>query len=167
MTAADNVLAAVARLERIKPSLSRSQTLKDQIRTIMPAIEGARRRGLFWKEIHAEILAAGIPIEPQVLANYVCELRQEARAAGLKDGTGGNETPQDAVVVRLPGRDGRAVRSSSSRPANEALRGEDKAAAEGEPPLPDPKTGSGSRAPPEQYVETPNGDRPTMVRRPT
>ena len=170
MTAADKVQTAVARLERISPDPSRRQTVKDQIRAMMPAIEAARLRDMLWKEIHAEILAAGIPIEPQVLANYVCALRSEARAAALKDGAGEDDTPQDAVVVRLPRRGPPPAGSSSPRPDGERI-GEPltdpvPAIAEGEPSRPHADTAKGSGAQPDQYVETLNGDRPTKVSRP-
>lgn len=170
MTAADKVQDAVARLERISPDRCKRQTVKDQIRVMMPAIEAARRRDMLWKEIHAEILAAGIRIEPQVLANYVCALRREVRPTSLNDGVDEDEPPQDVVVVRLPRSGPPQAGSSSPQPARartgEPLRKSEPTAAEREPSLSHAGTAPGSGAQPEQYVETLNGDRPTKVSRP-
>lgn len=169
MTAGDKVQAAVARLLRISPDQSRRQTVKDQIRAMMPAIEAARLKGMLWKEIHSEILAAGIPIDPQVLANYVCVLRRETRAPLLDDRADGAGAPRDGVVVRLPRR-GPPMAGSSPQPTGarngDPLQQSEPTAAQREPALPHAGTAPISGAHPEQYVETPNGDRPTKVKRP-
>lgn len=169
MTAADKVRDAVARLERMSPNPSRRQTVKDQIRAMLPAIEAARLKGMLWKEIHSEIVAAGIPIDPQVLANYICALRRAALAASVNDGADAEGASRDGVVVRLPRR-GRPTPGNSPQRTGarlgKPLRQSEPTATEGKPSPPDDGTTPNSGAQPEQYVETPHGDRPTKVNRP-
>jgi hypothetical protein len=64
-------------LKSLKPSTS--PTLKDRIRAHMPAIEEARANRVKWKTIRHNLEAAGIVIDQQLLANYICELRKETR----------------------------------------------------------------------------------------
>lgn len=170
MSADDEIEMAVARLSRIAPGSSPRRTLKGRIRAMMPAIEEARGKQLSWKEIHAEIAAAGIQIEPQILANYVCEARRDARLDALKDGRSQDSTSQAPVVVQLPRRGkfeaprvplqfrreraGKASPDSTTDPAVSAPDGVNSQAA----PVP------GQVA--DQYVETLNGGRPTKVSRP-
>lgn len=170
MSADNEVEMAVARLARIAPGSSRRRTLKDRIRALMPAIEEARGKKLSWKEIHAEIAAAGIAIEPPILANYVCELRQQARLDSAQDGHGQDETSRDQVVVTLP-RGGKARASSAPLQFHRRRAGEIS---------PSPSDGAPASAPADnishparvssqgadQYVETLNGDRSTKVSRP-
>lgn len=170
MSADDEIEMAIARLARIVPGSSRRRTLKDRIHAMMPAIEEARGKDLSWKEIHAEIVAAGIAIEPPILANYVCEHRRQARLDSAQDGHGQNETSYDPVVVTLRRR---GIAGASSAPLQFRQR------RAGETP-PTPIDGGPASAPADdnsypapvpdqgadQYVETLNSDRPTKVSRP-
>lgn len=54
-------------------------TLKDRIRARMPAIEEARANRVKWKVILHTLAVAGIAIDQQLLANYVCLIRREMR----------------------------------------------------------------------------------------
>lgn len=170
MSVDDEVERAVARLARLDPGSSRRRTLKRRIRAMMPTIEEARGKEFSWKEIHAEIVAAGIPIEPQVLANYVCEARREARLESPKDGPGQDGTPQTTVVVPLPrrGKSGApslALQYRQERVGQTAPDSTSDAAASA-------AAGANPHAAPvceqeaDQYVETLNSDRPTKVSRP-
>ncbi|WP_376988992.1 hypothetical protein [Bosea sp. R86505] len=60
-------------------------TLKDRIREHYLAIEEARTRvkPVPWKAILDTLQAAGIAIEPQLLANYICQIRKERRVPTL------------------------------------------------------------------------------------
>lgn len=62
-------------------------TLKDRIREHYLAIEEARTRvkPVPWKAILHTLEAAGIAIEPQLLANYICQIRREKRVPPLVD----------------------------------------------------------------------------------
>lgn len=54
-------------------------TLKDRIRERMQAIEEARANGVKWKVILHTLETAGIVIDLQLLASYVCQIRRETR----------------------------------------------------------------------------------------
>lgn len=170
MSADNEVEMAVARLARIAPGSSRRRTLKDRIRALMPAIEEARAKGLSWKEIHAEILAAGIAIEPPILANYVCEHRRQGRLACAHDGHGRDETSQDPVVVALPRR-GKAGTSRVPLQVHQGRADETSPSPSDSAPASVPAASNSHPAPvpgqeADQYVETLNSGRPTKVSRP-
>jgi hypothetical protein len=170
MSADDEVEKAVERLARLDPGSPRRRTLKRRIRAMMPAIEKAREKELSWKEIHAEIVAAGIHIEPQVLANYVCEARREAELNALKEGRREDGAPQSTVVVPLRRRAKSAApglpltfrRERASGTAPDSTSDVAVSAPADVNPHPAPV----GEQEPDQYVETLNSDRPTKVSRP-
>jgi hypothetical protein len=57
-------------------------TLKDRIRERLLEIEQARADSVSWKTIVESLVEAGIVIELQLLANYVCQLRKGPRRPG-------------------------------------------------------------------------------------
>jgi type II secretory pathway pseudopilin PulG len=169
MPADEEVELAVARLARVVSSSSRHRTLKDRIRAMMAAIEEARSKGLRWKEIHAEIVAAGIPIERDVLANYVCKARREAQLDALQDGRSQDGTQHSTVVVPLR-RSKAAARGlpltygkgRASETAPDSTSDAAASASAGVNPHPAPVREQEA----DQYVEILNSGRPTKASRP-
>ncbi len=163
----DRVQAVISRLEKAAPGRGRPKTAKSQIRSMMPALEAARERGLLWKEIHQEVLAAGIQIAFQVFANYVCKFRREALSSKSEETREQSPTHNEGTASETSRRGERTDpkedhRAPPDRPYAAARAATGGLGAHANVRLP-PNSGSQ----PEQYVETINGDRPTKVRRPT
>ncbi|MDP3258663.1 hypothetical protein [Bosea sp. (in: a-proteobacteria)] len=55
------------------------RTLKERVREQLPDMEAARANKTPWRQIHRTLELIGISIDPGVLANYVCELRKQAK----------------------------------------------------------------------------------------
>lgn len=59
--------------------VAEERTLKERVREQLHDMEAARAKKTPWRQIHRALEMIGITIDPGVLANYVCELRKEAK----------------------------------------------------------------------------------------